>query len=142
MRANQVGISDGSRASEEGKLRQPSEFGTEAPFLGSRTSSARRFTEVFCEMLCQAIGKSGPRLDIPLMLYQSSTGKKARRSYFDQGGEDEELEEEGRDDGGKMLAPSPPPPPPKRSHIEGSYLNTAKWRTRRDEVPEKIDYCL
>lgn len=91
-------------------------------------------------MLCQAIGKSGPRLDIPLMLYQSSTEKKVRHPDCDQDGKDEELEDEGGDDGGRMS--TPPPPPPKRSQIEASYLNTAKWRTRRDAVPEKIDYCL
>ncbi|KAL5102876.1 Glutamate receptor [Taenia crassiceps] len=108
-----------------------------------RIGRRRRFAEVFCEMLCQAIGKSGPRLDIPLMLYQSSAEKKVRHPAFDRDGEDEEIEEERGNDEGKMpTPPSPPPPPPKRSQIETSYLNTAKWRTRRDAVPEKIDYCL
>ncbi|VDM22765.1 unnamed protein product [Hydatigera taeniaeformis] len=100
-------------------------------------------------MLCQAIGKSGPRLDIPLMLYQSAPEKEARRSDLGQDEGQEGMEEEGGEesDGGKMLPPSlpsppPPPPPPKRSHIETFYLNTTKWRTRRDAVSEKIDYCL
>nr|CDS23917.1 glutamate receptor 4 [Echinococcus granulosus] len=107
----------------------------------------RRFTEVFYEMLCQAIGKSEPHLGIPLMLYQPSVAKKAGRLDFYQDGEGEEVEEgeageEEGGDGGTMLSPPSPPPPSQGSRIETSYLNTVKWRTRRDAVPERIDYCL
>lgn len=98
-----------------------------------------------------AIGKTGVRMDIPLMLYQSPENQKGDSQQDEVvNGNKREAEESEADQGCVFSpsSPSPPPPPsvvphaPQRNPIEAFYLNTPKWRARRDEIPEKIDYYL
>uniref|UniRef100_A0A158QDX6 PBPe domain-containing protein n=1 Tax=Hymenolepis diminuta TaxID=6216 RepID=A0A158QDX6_HYMDI len=113
--------------------------------------SRRSFTEVFCDMARLAIGKTGVRMDIPLMLYQSPENQKGDSQQDEVVDGNKREAEESEVDQGCVFSPSspsPPPPPtavphaPQRNPIEAFYLNTPKWRARRDEIPEKIDYYL
>ncbi|KAM7533984.1 hypothetical protein Aperf_G00000111088 [Anoplocephala perfoliata] len=106
--------------------------------------SRRSFTEVFCEMVRLAIGKSGSHADIPLMLYQT----KANDKNHHQGGEDIDdgkHEHENEVDQRALTSSAPPdllPQDPQRTFVEAFNSNSAKFRGRREEMPEKIDFCL
>ncbi|VDN97372.1 unnamed protein product [Rodentolepis nana] len=101
-----------------------------------------------------AIGKTGVRMDIPLMLYQSPD-KENGHPQEDEVDQDNKRESEGREidnlcASSSSPTPSPPPLPPpsavphvsQRNLVEAYYSNTPKWRARREETPEKIDYYL
>lgn len=91
-----------------------------------------------------AIGKNGTHIDIPLLLYQT----KAKDENCHQGCEDiDEGKHTDESEGDQRVLTSASPSDQRLHDSQITFVktlnsNSAKRRGIREEMPEKIDYCL